>query len=100
MGLVKTLKKVFKGRKKRDRDQDQRVRNQGHQRSIRGGIYEPYRAHFPPKTQQTNYDNVDQYYASWDHPAQQQQVAPQQQERVYLFLCPSKIGENINTRLF
>ena len=79
MGLVKTLKKVFKGRKKRDRDQDQRVRNQGHQRSIRGGIYEPYRAHFPLKTQQTNYDSVDQYYASWDHPAQQ----PRQQERVF-----------------
>jgi len=80
MGLVKTLKKVFKGRKKRDREENQRIRNQGHQRSIRGGIYEPYRAHFPLKTQQTNYDNVDQYYASWDHPAnhQQQQQQPQQ----------------------
>ena len=93
MGLVKTLKKVFKGRKKRDREENQRIRNQGHQRSIRGGIYEPYRAHFPLKTQQTNYDNVDQYYASWDHPAnhQQQQQQPQQppqqqqQERVHPF---------------
>ena len=80
MGLVKALKKVFKGRKKRDRDDGYKTnRNQGHQRSIRGGIYEPYRAHFPLKTQQTNYDNVDQYYASWDHPANQQ---PPQQDSV------------------
>lgn len=98
MGLVKTLKKVFKGRKKRDRDQDQRVRNQGHQRSIRGGIYEPYRAHFPLKTQQTNYDNVDQYYASWDHPAQQQQVAPQQQKfgPKLMTAGPATINQNRN----
>ena len=95
MGLVKTIKKVFKGRKKRDRDENQKIRNQGPQRSIRGGIYEPYRAHFPLKTQQTNYDNVDQYYASWDHPVhhqqqqqqqhQPQQQPPQQQERVHPF---------------
>jgi len=48
---------------------------------MRGGIYEPYRQHFPLKTQQTNYD-VDQYYSTWtpDHPnnqnAQQQKFGP------------------------
>lgn len=77
MGFAKVLRKVFKKRKKRshDRDDDERCgpeRNQTGQRSMRGGIYEPYRHHFPLKTQQINYD-LDQYYASRDHPAYQQQ---------------------------
>lgn len=73
MGFVKVLRKVFKKRKKRSYDDDRAPeRNQAGQRSMRGGIYEPYRHHFPLKTQQINYD-LDQYYASWDHPANQQQ---------------------------
>lgn len=48
MGFAKVLRKVFKKRKKRshDRDDDGRggpERNQTGQRSMRGGIYEPYR---------------------------------------------------------
>jgi hypothetical protein len=59
-GFSKTLRKIFKTRKKKDREDDegggvaqngQGGVNFNRGRSMRGGIYEPYRQHFPLKSQ-------------------------------------------------
>jgi len=78
MGISKTLRKIFKTRKKRDDDEgggnpygnqggnhpaNQNSNYSNHMkgnhfdrgRSMRGGIYEPYRQHFPLKSQMNDY---------------------------------------------
>lgn len=56
MGLSKSIRKIFKTRKKKEKDDEiEKIPdfNRGNNgRSIRGGIYEPYRQHFPLKSQQ------------------------------------------------
>jgi hypothetical protein len=114
MGLSKTLRKVFKIRKKKDdRDDDddrghdrgrpggqnynQNQQNLNRGRSIRGGIYEPYRQHFPLKSQMPDYGSQMGHYAS-NYPQVQgfQQDTQQQQPGFGPKLVTSNEGGQTN----
>jgi hypothetical protein len=102
MGFSKALRKVFRSKKKKDFESDENFQqqNNGFQnsngfdqiwsfdqktsenvnggfergKSVRRGIYEPYRQHFPVKSSQ--YDNISPYEPSNQQSSQKQNYGP------------------------